>query len=101
MREFKEFPCTVYQLTQTNKVRKVVVTGPVSTYTKALGATSRGHVRAEDCHKSFAAAVESGKKSLTRKLLRLNKAVEEVNLDMISLDQQMNLHLNPTKKAKK
>ena len=101
MKEFKEFPCTVYELTDSYKVRKVIVTGTYNNWSSTTGTSSRGLILAMNCHKTFAAAVAAGKKKLARRKAGLVAMIEKTDAQMSNLEEQERNHKNPPKKAAK
>lgn len=99
MRAFKEFPCTVYELTHNYKIRKVVVQEPTYHWSKTTGKSSRGLIRAVDCYKSFKAAYEAGQKKLAARNKALQKTMDKISEQQKSLDKQLQNHINPPVKA--
>lgn len=101
MRTFKEFPCTVYEVTRNYKIRKVIVREPYNQHTSSIGRTNSTCVQAKDCHPTFAAAIAAAGKVVAQRIKSLDKYKEEALGHQASLKQQMADHINPPKKAMK
>jgi len=100
MLKFKEFPCTVFLLTHTYKVRKVTVHREQYRGSTSSGiSNSAGAVYASECHPTFVAAIKAARNKVAKREKAHQKVLEELNKIRQSLDLQETNHLNPPKKA--
>lgn len=106
MREFKEFPCTVFNLSSTYRVKKVTLVKQYSSWT-TVGVDSSGRsYYARDCHLSFGDAVRAGQRRLVQVFKRLDTSTASAKKSQASLEEQLEQYLLKvdavkTKKASK
>lgn len=80
MKEFMEYPCEVYTLTHTYKVRKILVVQPRYGASKVCGYSNAvGGIHARDCYPTFAAAAKAGHTRIAKRL-KVLKATEQTLL---------------------
>lgn len=99
MREFKEFPCTVYMVSHSLRIQKVLVNreryrgSKTSGYSNAVGA-----VYASNCYLTPAAAIKGARRDLAKKAKRIALLQADLEKGTAKVDQQEQDFLQKAKK---
>lgn len=99
MREFKEFPCTVYMVTHTLRIQKVLVNREHYRGSKTSGHSNAvGAVYARNCYPTPEAAIKGARSDLAKKAKRIAMMQADLEKGTAKVDQQEQAFLQKAKK---
>lgn len=99
MREFKEFPCTVYMVSHTLRITKVTVNREQYRGSKSSGySNSAGMVYARNCYPTPTAAIKGARSDLAKKAKRIAMMQADLAKGTAKVDQQEQAFLQKAKK---